>query len=187
VNNDDYLLAADIYKKGTEAAKIFWGLLNPSCQELDALHDKAVARRDSVCNPYKEGAKTAKGKMLSYEQAEETKRQIAQAKADAEAKEKADAEALELATELEKAGLKEDAAAVIENPPEPQQVVLAKFTPKVDGFRSRTIWSFEVTNLDLVPDEYKYVVVDEKKIKAVVDRLKGATNIAGIRVTERRV
>lgn len=68
---------------------------------------------------------------------------------------------------------------------EPPSVLVAA-PPKVEGIASRTEWDFEVTNPAIVPDEYKAIVIDEKRIRGVVRALKGATRIPGVRVFPRR-
>lgn len=186
-NNDDFLNAGALRDSGMKFYKIYLALLNPACQDLDALHSKAVERRDAVCKPYEAGSKAAKQKIMNYEEEAKRKRQIEQAKIDAENNRKAEEDKLALAEELKKAGLKEEAEEALERPTEVQQTILPPATPKISGFRYRTIWDFEVIDLNLVPEEYKYVCVDEKKIKAVVGRLKAATNIPGIKVVERKV
>jgi len=57
---------------------------------------------------------------------------------------------------------------------------LAPATPKVAGISSRETWKYEITNRQLIPEEYWQV--DEKAIGAVVKALKGQTRIPGVRV-----
>jgi colicin import membrane protein len=52
-------------------------------------------------------------------------------------------------------------------------------TPKVRGVSKREVWKFEITDPALVPREY--LVIDESKIRGVVQALKGATTIPGVR------
>lgn len=52
--------------------------------------------------------------------------------------------------------------------------------PKVEGIATRTVWKFEVTDAAKVPREY--LVVDETRIRKVVNALKGDCNIPGVRV-----
>ena len=57
---------------------------------------------------------------------------------------------------------------------------VAPATPKIAGISQRETWKYEITNRQLIPDEYW--IVDERAIGAVVKALKGQTNIAGVRV-----
>ncbi len=58
--------------------------------------------------------------------------------------------------------------------------VIQREPPKVAGIVMREAWKFEVTDPALVPREY--LSVDEKKIRAVVQALKGDAKIPGVRV-----
>jgi hypothetical protein len=57
--------------------------------------------------------------------------------------------------------------------------------PKVSGISERTVWKFEIVDASKVPDKYK--VVDEKKVRQVVNALKGDAEIPGVRVWEENV
>lgn len=62
--------------------------------------------------------------------------------------------------------------------------VAQQAAPKVGGISVPKVWIFEITDAALVPREY--LVVDEKKIRGVVQALKGATSIPGVRVFEQK-
>jgi hypothetical protein len=205
-NNDDFLTAGALRDSGIKFQKVYWGLLNPGCQELDALHSKAVERRDAVCDPYAIGSKTAKQRMISYEQQAERQRQIEQAKIDAENQRKADEDKLALAEELEKAGLKEEADEAIQRPPEMQQTIIPRGTPKIAGFSARSHWTFYVYcksckikvkfremgnhkkhdfEFSNIPREY--MLPDFSTINAIVSKMGAATNIPDIEPCEEKV
>lgn len=57
---------------------------------------------------------------------------------------------------------------------------VAPATPKTSGISTRKKWCFEITNKELVPDQYK--TIDERKIRGVVQALKGDADIPGVRV-----
>jgi hypothetical protein len=57
--------------------------------------------------------------------------------------------------------------------------------PKVAGISAREVWKFEVTDEKAVPRVY--CSPDAKKIRAVVEALKGETDIAGVRVWKEEV
>ncbi len=58
--------------------------------------------------------------------------------------------------------------------------VLETEVPKMKGISFTTVWKFDVVNVDDLPR--KYMILDVKKIQGVVDALKEATAIPGIRV-----
>lgn len=185
--SEDYVKAGVLWNAMRDlrgkVAETFDGIIS----KAHAAHKEAVAQKKRFDEPLDEAQRAIKRKMIDYDNEQERIRRLEQAKQEAEAKKKAEAEALELAAELEKAGLKKEAEFVIEFPEEPPQVIIPKTTPKVEGFRTRTMWTFELVDIHLVPDEYKFLQLDSKKIQAVVNRLKGATNIPGIKAREEKV
>lgn len=60
--------------------------------------------------------------------------------------------------------------------------VIMPSLPKVSGEKPRTVKKFEIVNKTLVPEEYK--VVDETKVRKVVNALGMETRIPGVRVWE---
>ena len=56
--------------------------------------------------------------------------------------------------------------------------------PKVAGVSIPKVWTFEITDEDLIPREY--LSVDESRIRRVVTALKGDTQIPGVRVFEQK-
>ena len=107
-------------------------------------HKEIVAAKKLHAVPVEEAARVIKTKMIAWSLEQERLRQIEQARLEREAKEKAEAEALQLAEELEKAGLKQEAEQVISEPVQADVVLAPKTTPKVEGFSYRTIYSAEV-------------------------------------------
>jgi membrane protein involved in colicin uptake len=64
--------------------------------------------------------------------------------------------------------------------------VVTREPPKVAGVATRETWCFEVTDPTLVPRQY--LVVDEARVRKVVQALKGDASIPGVRVwAERRI
>jgi len=66
-------------------------------------------------------------------------------------------------------------AVVVFTPPVPQ-------APKVAGIGFTPEWGFQITDESLIPRAY--LMVDEKKIRAVVKAMKGQTSIPGILAIE---
>lgn len=157
----------------------------PIKEKTHAAWKEAVAQEKRHDEPLAEAQRGIKGKMIAYDRQQEAIRRVEQAKAEAEAKRKSEEEALELAAELEKAGLKQEAAFAVEFPEEPPQVIIPKATPKIEGFVIRTHWTFDVIDHNSVPREF--LCVDLVKIGQVVRAMKGATNIPGIRAFEEKI
>lgn len=62
--------------------------------------------------------------------------------------------------------------------------VVRRDPPKVAGISTRETWHFEITNAAQVPREY--LVVDEARVRKVVQALKGDAKIPGVRVYAER-
>lgn len=194
VDNESYLAVGEVLNRWSQRAKGLFSLLNPGCQAADKLHSELVKDRDSCVKPFEQAAKTAKAEMIAWDEEQKRLRELEQVRLDKEAKDKADREALELAEQLEMAGLKAEAEAVIDKPA-PARVVLApKLTPKVEGFVSRTVWGFEVVNLtDLASAALvgrvpiQSIQANEKFLGEQARSLKGAMDYPGVRVIERKV
>jgi hypothetical protein len=62
--------------------------------------------------------------------------------------------------------------------------VVSREPPKVAGVSFREVWKFEVTDPTLVPRQY--LVVDETKVRKVVQALKADAGIPGVRVWSER-
>lgn len=58
--------------------------------------------------------------------------------------------------------------------------VINRAPPKVSGISIREVWKFEVNDINKVPREY--LMVDETKVRGVVNSLKADAKIEGIRV-----
>lgn len=62
--------------------------------------------------------------------------------------------------------------------------IIQREPPKVAGVATREVWKFRVVNTALVPDQYK--VIDEARIRKVVQALKADSNIPGVEVYAER-
>jgi len=71
-----------------------------------------------------------------------------------------------------------DRAAAVQAP------LVQTAAPKVAGVTIPKVWTFEITDEDLIPREY--LDVSEVRIRKVVNALKGDTNIPGVRVFEQK-
>lgn len=61
-----------------------------------------------------------------------------------------------------------------------QPVAIIREAPKVAGISFREVWKFEITDAAAIPREY--LLVDESKIRRVVQAMKADTKIPGVRV-----
>lgn len=186
-------------------------VMSPIVRAANEAHRVAVRQRDLLLRPA-EGAKRILGeRMAAWEleqsrlrrQAEEAaqrerERQEAEARRAAETEQKrlqlqAEAQRIAEAIRLEERGDQAAADRLMAEPiPVPTVVPapvfdpqpIAPAAPKLDGVSYSDVWDFQIENEALIPREY--LMVDDKKIRAVVKALKGATRIPGIKAVPRR-
>jgi hypothetical protein len=123
--------------------------------------------------------------ILTFDREEQRKIREAQEKARLEVEEAARKERERLAKLAEKQidrGAVEKAEETIERIEQVQAFVpvVPQTVEKVKGESTRKVWKFEITDEKRIPREY--LLVDETKIRKVVQALKGDTNIAGVMV-----
>lgn len=146
------------------------------------MNDALKAARDLFRAP-----KAAADKAESLIKAAISDYQAAQRRIQAEAQRKADEDARkerERLAKLQGAAEKRGDTAKAETFQERAAAVVAPVVivapPKAEGVTSRTVWKFEVMDAAKVPREY--LVVDESRIRKVVQALKSDCNIPGVRV-----
>ena len=120
-----------------------------------------------------------KRKLVGFQTEQERLRREEQAKADEAARKEreklaARAAKAEQSGKVEKAEQLAAAAASVAAP------IMQREVPKVAGIKTREVWLFEITDAALVPREY--LVVDESRVRRVVQALKADTKIPGVRV-----
>jgi hypothetical protein len=146
---------------------------------MNAALDKVNAFFKGPATKLKAIEQLIKGKLGAFYEDQQRIAREQQAKADEDARkerERIEAQAKKAAEsgKVEKAEALQQRAATVVAP------VIVREPPKVSGMQMRDAWKFEVTNPSLVPREY--LVVDEARIRKVVQALKGDANIPGVRV-----
>lgn len=117
--------------------------------------------------------------MVRFNNEQERLRRQEEDKLRDEQRKRAEDERIKRAAELEKEGDKQAAEELIEAPIEVAPVVVPKAEAPA-GISYRDVWKYRVTDESKVPREY--LVLDDKKVGAVVRALKGEAKIAGIEV-----
>ena len=123
--------------------------------------------------------KTIKRAMAAYADEQERIRREEQRKADEAARKERERLAAQAVKAVEK-GRDEKALELQERADAVVAPVVQREAPKVAGVATREVWRFEIERPELVPREM--CVPDEKRIRAVVQALKGESRIAGVRV-----
>ena len=144
---------------------------------------KAIQKlKGELAEGLEKARRTAKDRIMKWEDAEEEKRKEAERIQQAEAQKKADDEALAAAAAAEQAGDTQEAEAIISTPVVAPTVVLPKTTPKVAGHVRRMVPKFRIKNEAAVPRQF--LKVDEVKVGGVVRSLKAAHGIPGVEFYE---
>jgi hypothetical protein len=146
--------------------------LNEALRQVNAQAKDASAPLQTAENQIKRA-------MIAYSDEQERLRREEQDRAEAAARKErerleAQARKAEASGKVEKAVALEQRAASVVAP------VIQREAPKVAGVVTREVWKFSIIDAAAVPREY--LMVDETKIRKVVQALKGETVIAGVRV-----
>lgn len=146
------------------------------------LHKSLTTKRGADLDVVRRERQRLTGLMLTWKRQEEERQREEEARLNAENRARAEALALEEAATLEAQGQHDLAAAVVEQAtsmPAPV-VVLPSSTPKVQGVATVERWEFRIKDENAVPREY--CSPDPRKLRAVVNALKGSTRIPGVEV-----
>ena len=127
--------------------------------------------------------KAIKTAMIDYQDEQERIQRELQRKADEDARKQRE-KLLEQSRKAEAKGQTEKAAMLEIRSETVAAPVVQREVPKVAGVGTRTVWDYQVDDASKIPREY--LMVDEAKIRKVVQALKGDTVIAGVRVFEKK-
>lgn len=147
---------------------------------------KLQAIKGKLATALEDARKSAKDKMMKWEDAEEEKRQAEERRIQAEQQAKAEEEALAAAVQAEKEGDKEAAAAIINEPIVAPTVVIQKSVPKVAGHSRRMVKRFRLKDPAGKGVKAEYLSPDMVKIGSVVRALGKASEavVGGIEYYE---
>lgn len=174
-----YEVAAIELKRVKDAQKKLDDLRRAITRPLDAAKKAVLDLFRSPESKLTQAESGIKRAMIGFQQAQDRIRREEQAKAEAEARRK-QAQLQERASKALASGKPERAMELEHQAATVVAPVVHRAAPNVTGINTRDVWKFEVTDPALVPREY--LMVDEKKLGAVVRALKGDTTIAGVRV-----
>ena len=185
-SNDDYLRAGALWKTVTDLMKEVEDTFGPIIDRAHKAHKEALAQKAKYYQPLDESKRSIKRLMDGWEQEQDRLRREEERRLQEEARLREQERQLQEAVEAEQNGDTATAEAILEEVVEAPVIALPKTTPKiVGGPVSRTVWAFEVTDVNKIPREY--LKIDEVKIGQIVRAMKRMTNIPGIRAFEKRV
>ncbi len=154
---------------------------DPISKKLHEAHKEVVAQKKRHSEPVEKAERIVKKKIGGYLAEKERRRREDEEKLREVARKQEEERRQEEALALEKAGKKEEAEAVIEEPVEAPPIVIPDTTPKVEGIsKPREDWKCRVKDASKVPAEY--MKVDEVKLGQVVRATKGTLKIPGVEI-----
>jgi hypothetical protein len=189
VDEVTFTQALELGKACSVRIKLVEEKLGPAKRKTYEAYQEVMKLMKSFIDPLEGAKKLLASRAYSWQKAEEDrKRREAeearrQAEMEAAQKRKAEEESrLALAERLEKEGMTEQAAEILETPIEVIVAEIAVPIPKVTvaGTSTRENWQFEVVDEALLPREF--LMPDTVKIGRMVKMMKGETRITGIRV-----
>lgn len=175
-----YQLAADELKRIKGAAKKLDTIRKTITQPMDAAKAAVMDFFRAPSEQLTKAETKLKAAMVAYSNEQDRIAREERERAEAEAR----AERERLAVAASKAAergefdsaerIAEQASAVV------APAVIHREAPKVAGVSFREVWRFEITDSQSIPREF--LLVDETKIRRLVQTMKGDTNIPGVRV-----
>lgn len=176
---------AGLYKQAEEFFK-------PMKQAAAKAHKEICTQENSILQPLEAAKQHLSREIGAFDQRAERERLAEEARLQEQARRDAEAVAEQLAQEnaiadaisLEQDGDIAGAMAVL-NHPAPVEVfvppvIVQREVPKTQGVSGVQVWKFKITNEALIPREF--LMVDEKKLGAVVRAMKEKTSIPGVAV-----
>ncbi len=173
-------------------------LMNPIIYSAHRSHKMALGKKAELEAPLITAEGWLNGQVTAYHQhieklrrEEEEKARQAAIKAEMERRKAEEEARIKAAAELEAAGAKEEANAMMQEAVEETEKPLEVYvpppeTPKVvlTGATVKTTWTFEIVNEAIIPRQY--LIPDMVKIGGIVRSLKGQTNIPGVKAIEKK-
>jgi hypothetical protein len=177
-DNDSYAYAGDMLVTIKKVKKNIEEYFRPLKAAAHAAWKQICNRENEEIEKLTPALKHLDMQMTAYNIEQEKIRKAEEERLRREA-EKAEQEArLQAAIEAEKAGQKEEAEAILEEPVFVPPPIVDKTVPKQAGLAMTTNWEAKIIDEHLIPRQY--LMPDMVKINQVVRALKDKTNIPGI-------
>lgn len=179
VDEPSYLGAMEYGSKIAKAETLIDNVLRPEATRRHAYHKIITDLIKKLGDPLAKAKSDIGKRARDWQRIEREKREAA-ARAEEDRKRKLiEEERIRQAESLAARGKAALADAVLEKPVEVERVQTVEVA-KSDSASTRSKWTFEIVDAEAIPREY--LMVDEKKIRGVVNAMKNATNIPGVRV-----
>jgi hypothetical protein len=182
-NRESFEYAVTYLKIIKELEKEVKATFDPIVKETHKAWRTATEQRKKYLNPINDAEGTIKRKIANYHMEQEKIRREEEEKKRRELEEKERELQLQKAIELEEQGKNEKAVETLEKEIE-IPIINVESKTKAEGISYRSIWKFEITDFEAVPNEFK--MIDLKKIGAIVRAMKDQTNIPGVKAYEEK-
>ena len=194
IDSDTYTMAGGLWDTIKAMRAKIAETFDPIIDKAHKAHKEAVSQKKKLDEPLEYEQRQLKGRMIGYDQEQIAIARKKQLEQEAIERKRAEEEALETASLMEKAGLKEEAAAVLDAPIEMAPVVVKKETPKVEGFSYRSNWKAQCTDLKALVQAVAEGKVPFQALEAntvflgqQARSLKEAMSYPGVKVWEEKV
>lgn len=200
ISDDASLASAGVFLRGIKTIlKRIGDTFDEPIRSAHESHKKIIAAKKEHADPLLGAEKTVKGLMGKYVAEQdriraEQQRRIDEEARQAEEKRRQEAKADEdrriaEAQALEDSGKPEEAEAVLDAPEPESEPVIVQAAPakpaRIEGVSARKVWKWRLVSIAEVPREH--LILDEKKINAVVKAWGESTKIPGIAVYPEQV
>lgn len=184
VQTDGDLLAAGALRATIKGClKRIDEVCDPVVKAAHAAHKAAVKQKSDLQAPLVTADSTLGQRMAAYHEAQEAVRRQEEARLQAEETKRIEDARMADAELAEAVGDTQAATAILEAPVVAAPVRLE--ATKVEGTSFRKSWEFEIMDPNLIPREY--LVVDEKKLRRVVQAMGETAKIPGVRIYSRTI
>lgn len=173
-----YTSAADFLKGIKRVRDQIGETFDPLIKSAHDHHKQLIAEKKKHDAPLDEAERVVKGKIASYQQELERRRQEEERRLQEQARKEEEERRLAQAVELEQQGEAEAASELIEATIETPPVVVAAAVPKVAGISTRKNYKFRIVDARKIP--FEYMMPDEKKIGAHARSMREQARIPGV-------
>lgn len=150
---------------------------DPVIKKVHEAHKSILDAKKKQSEPLKQAEKIIKSKVLKYHEEQERIRREEELKRQEMLRKQEEERLLEVAIE------NDDETILDETIPTPK--IEVEDTTRHEGISYSLIWRFRIVDKAKVPDEYK--IIDESKIRRIVQTMKEDTKIAGIEVYQDKI
>lgn len=183
--HDEYAQAGSLLVQIKTMRKRIKDVFGPIVEAAFSAHKVAKGKQNEAEAPLDLAENHLKRMIGAYNEEQDRIRQEQQRAAEAAARKAEEDRMLAEAQAAEAAGEKEEAQAIIEQPVQAPVVIVQSTTPKLEGVSFRENWTFQITDETKIPREY--LIVDTKKIGAIVKAMKGQAAIPGVRAYAEKI